>query len=83
MTLKIRDGKEYLAQKTMAICNAYSKEVIGVVPSKSAQLNVCRSLSLLPAMMLALLKSVSRVCSNVRRVFILTVPCRKHSMALV
>ncbi|CAO3653770.1 unnamed protein product [Mucor fragilis] len=57
VTLKIRDGKEYLAQKTMAICNAYSKEVIGVVPSKSAQLNVCRSLSLLPAMMLALLKS--------------------------
>ncbi|KAL7316193.1 COPII subunit, variant 2 [Mucor circinelloides] len=57
VTLKIRDGKEYLAQKTMAICNAYSKEVVGIVPSKSAQLNVCRSLSLLPAMMLALLKS--------------------------
>lgn len=59
VTLKIRDGKEYLTQKTMAICNAYSKEVVGIVPSKSAQLNVCRSLSLLPAMMLALLKSVS------------------------
>ncbi|KAI8642127.1 Sec23/Sec24 trunk domain-containing protein [Parasitella parasitica] len=57
VTLKIRDGKEYLVHKTMAICNAYSKEVIGVASSKSAQLNVCRSLSLLPVMVLALLKS--------------------------
>lgn len=60
VTLKIRDGKEYLVSKTVAICNTYIKEVIGVVPSKSAELNVCRSLSLLPAMVLALLKSVCK-----------------------
>jgi protein transport protein SEC24 len=63
VTIKIRDGKGYLIQQTSDICSAYSKEVVGVVPSKSSQLNLCRSLSLLPALMLALLKSVSIIIS--------------------
>lgn len=58
VTFKVRDGKEYLIQKAVDICRAYSKEVIGVTPSKNTQLNICRSLSLLPAMILALIKSV-------------------------
>ncbi|KAI7891079.1 Sec23/Sec24 trunk domain-containing protein [Mucor mucedo] len=57
VTFKVRDGKEYLIQKTVAVCSAYSKEIIGVTPSKNIQLNLCRSLSLLPAMTLALIKS--------------------------
>jgi hypothetical protein len=64
VTIKIRDGKEHLIQRTLDICSAYSKEVIGVVPSKSSQLGLCRSLSLLPALTLALLKSVSTLCLN-------------------
>lgn len=59
VTFKVRDGKEYLIQKTIAVCSAYSKEIIGIAPSKNSQLNVCRSLSLLPALTLALIKSVS------------------------
>ncbi|KAG2235504.1 hypothetical protein INT48_007902 [Thamnidium elegans] len=57
VTFKVRDGKEYLIQKAVDICRAYSKEVIGVTPSKNTQLNISRSLSLLPAMILALIKS--------------------------
>lgn len=59
MTFKVRDGKEYLIKKTVAVCGAYSKEIIGVIPSKNAQLKLCQSLCLLPAMTLALIKSVS------------------------
>lgn len=59
MTFKVRDGKEYLIQKTIDICRSYSKEVIGIAPSKNTQVKISRSLSLLPAMTLALIKSVS------------------------
>lgn len=58
VTFKVRDGKEYLIQKALDICRAYSREVIGITPSKNTQMNICRSLSLLPAMILALIKSV-------------------------
>lgn len=60
VTYKVRDGKEYLIRKAIEICRAYSKEVIGITPSKNTQLNISRSLSLLPAMILALIKSVSK-----------------------
>ncbi|RCI06243.1 COPII subunit, partial [Rhizopus stolonifer] len=54
---KIKDAKEQLIRHIVDICKSYSKEVIGIVPSKSTQLNLCRSLSLLPAMVLAIIKS--------------------------
>ncbi|KAI8350611.1 Sec23/Sec24 trunk domain-containing protein [Choanephora cucurbitarum] len=56
-TRKIKDGKDYLTRRTVDICRSYSKEVIGLLPQKSMQLNVCRSLNLLPAMILAILKT--------------------------
>lgn len=59
ITFKVRDGKDYLIRKTLAVCGAYKREVVGMPPSKAHQLSVCRSLSMLPAMTLALIKSVS------------------------
>jgi hypothetical protein len=69
VTFKVRDGKEYLIQQTTAIFNAYSKDVIGTVPSKNSQLTMCRSLSLLPAMVLALIKSVCILADSLQTIY--------------
>lgn len=66
ITFKVRDGKDYLVQKTVAVCGAYEREVIGVSPSKGHQLSVCRSLSMLPAMTLALIKSVRIFTAHIK-----------------
>ncbi|KAI8358418.1 hypothetical protein BD560DRAFT_437722 [Blakeslea trispora] len=56
-TRKLKDGKDHLIRQTVDICRSYTKEVVGIAPSKSMQLNLCRSLSLLPAIALAILKT--------------------------
>lgn len=72
VTFKVRDGKDYLIRKTIALCGAYKKEVVGMPPSKAHQLTVCRSLSMLPAMTLALIKSVSTFLEKHENTIILT-----------
>ncbi|KAI7898044.1 Sec23/Sec24 trunk domain-containing protein [Cokeromyces recurvatus] len=53
---KLRDARDYLSKSTIDIFVAYSKEVMGI-SSANAQLTVCRPLSLLPLLILGILKS--------------------------
>ncbi|KAI9481440.1 MAG: hypothetical protein EXX96DRAFT_566720 [Benjaminiella poitrasii] len=53
---KLRDGRDYLSKSTVDIFGAYGKEVMGI-SSANAQLTVCRPLSLLPLLVLGLLKT--------------------------
>lgn len=53
---KLRDGRDYLSKQTVDICGAYGKEVMGI-SSANAQLSVCRPMSLLPLLILGILKS--------------------------
>lgn len=53
---KLRDGRDYLSKQIVEICGAYGKEVMGV-SSVNATLTVCRPLSLLPLLVLGVLKT--------------------------
>ncbi|KAI8997046.1 hypothetical protein BDB01DRAFT_713526, partial [Pilobolus umbonatus] len=56
-SIRKKEGKDYLVQQMTSIFNAYSKEIVGSVPSKTQQLTISRSLSLLSVMLLGLIKS--------------------------
>ncbi|KAF1807090.1 hypothetical protein V8B55DRAFT_1462229 [Mucor lusitanicus] len=53
---KLRDGRDHLSKQAVDICGAYGKEVLGI-SSANAQLSVCRPMSLLPLLVLGVLKS--------------------------
>lgn len=53
---KLRDGRDHLSKQTIDICAAYGKEVMGI-SSTNAQLSICRPMSLLPLLVLGILKS--------------------------
>ncbi|KAI8645454.1 hypothetical protein BD408DRAFT_382396 [Parasitella parasitica] len=53
---KLRDGRDHLSKQAIDVCAAYGKEVLGI-SSANAQLSVCRPMSLLPLLILGILKS--------------------------
>ena len=59
VTYKLRDARDLLAKETIDISTAYAKEVIGNVATGASRLSLGRNLSLLPFLILGLLKTVS------------------------
>ena len=59
VTYKLRDARDLLAKEAIDISTAYAKEVIGNVASGASRLSLGRNLSLLPFLILGLLKTVS------------------------
>ncbi|KAI7872890.1 hypothetical protein BDF14DRAFT_1877347 [Spinellus fusiger] len=59
VTSKLRDARELLVKHTADICGAYGKEVIGAGSSAMSQLLMPQHLSLLPLLVLGILKSES------------------------
>ncbi|KAI9263739.1 hypothetical protein BY458DRAFT_477111 [Sporodiniella umbellata] len=53
---KLRDARDHLTKQTIDLCTTYGKEVLGIQTPQS-QLTLCRELSLLPLLVLGLLKS--------------------------
>ncbi|KAI9484105.1 MAG: Sec23/Sec24 trunk domain-containing protein [Benjaminiella poitrasii] len=58
ITSRIKAGREYLIQQITDICRSYGKEVIGITATtKNIHLSLSSSLSILPVLILGLLKS--------------------------
>jgi protein transport protein SEC24 len=53
----LQSGRQFLIHSVLSVMDSYNKEVKG--SSSPTQLNICRSLSMLPALVLGILKSVS------------------------
>ncbi|KAI8371496.1 uncharacterized protein BYT42DRAFT_501415 [Radiomyces spectabilis] len=54
---KLRDAREYLTRSVIDICSGYGKEIMGSGASGAARLTMCRELSLLPLLVLGILKT--------------------------
>ncbi|KAI7855420.1 hypothetical protein BDC45DRAFT_439062 [Circinella umbellata] len=57
VTYKLRDARDLLAKETIDISTAYAKEVIGNIATGASRLSLGRNLSLLPFLILGLLKT--------------------------
>ncbi|KAI8875971.1 protein transport protein SEC24 [Backusella circina FSU 941] len=51
----LQNGKQFLVNSVLSIMDAYTKEILG--SNSATQLKICRSLSMLPALILGVLKS--------------------------
>ncbi|KAI8967408.1 hypothetical protein BDF20DRAFT_900917 [Mycotypha africana] len=54
---KLSDGRDHLSKETVNIMGAYAKEVVGMNNVANSQLSICPSLSLLPLLILGILKT--------------------------
>ncbi|RCI03200.1 COPII subunit, partial [Rhizopus stolonifer] len=52
---KLKDGRDYLANRTIEVCQAYRQQVLG--STTTTQLSICRSLSVFPLLILGILKT--------------------------
>ncbi|KAI9316050.1 hypothetical protein BX666DRAFT_1859792 [Dichotomocladium elegans] len=57
VTYKLKDARDLLAKAMIDIASAYAREVIGSVASGAARLSLGRNLSMLPFLILAILKT--------------------------
>ncbi|KAF7721635.1 COPII subunit [Apophysomyces ossiformis] len=56
-TRKLREGRALLSEQTAAICSAYNVHVLGKPNPIAGNLSICRNLSLLPLLVLGVLKN--------------------------
>ncbi|KAI9025020.1 hypothetical protein CLU79DRAFT_699971, partial [Phycomyces nitens] len=57
VTQKRRDGTTYLIKEVIGICKSYSKEMTSAKPNTNNNIQISRSLSLLPLLIFGILKS--------------------------
>ncbi|KAG0170858.1 COPII subunit [Apophysomyces sp. BC1034] len=56
-TRKLREARNFLSEQTAAVCSAYNLHVLGKQSPAMSNLSICRNLSLLPLLVLGLLKN--------------------------